>query len=150
MRKKIAKEVNPSIPAKEINREEKKCNGIVISYTALPMIPIRKVSSFIIRCNSNLILGDKGRVFCTTNTYVRKDYLAIAIMELQRYNGEWTTIKTWFGKDFKKVSLLEDWYIIPGYYYRLRVTHQAVNGDSAQESYIGYSNMINYNSFEQS
>ncbi len=95
---------------------------------------------------NNLILNSGGRLTCEGRTEVQYGYDAGLVIELQQYDGQWKTIKTWSASDSTVVSLSNDWYVISGYQYRLKLTHTAINGNNAViDSFIGYSKTITYN-----
>ena len=76
---------------------------------------------------------------------VQYGYVAGLTIELQQYNGQWNTIKTWNTSDGTVVSLSKDWYVVSGYQYRLRLEHTAINSNNAViDSYTSYSKTITY------
>ncbi len=100
----------------------------------------------IARFESNLILGSDGKLTCEGKTEVQYGYIAGLTIELQQYNGQWYTIKTWNASDSTVVSLSKDWYAASGYQYRLKLTHTAMNSNSTViESSTSYSKTVAYN-----
>jgi len=100
----------------------------------------------IVSYDNNLILNSGGRLTCEGRTEVQYGYVAGLVIELQQYDGQWKTIKTWSASDSTIVSLNKDWYVVSGYQYRLKLTHTAMNGNSAViESYSSYSKTVTYN-----
>ena len=96
-------------------------------------------------CENNLILNSGGRLTCEGKTEVQYGYIAGLTIELQQYDEQWNTIKTWDASDSLFVSLSKDWYVMSGYQYRLKVTHTAMESDSTViETSISYSETVTY------
>lgn len=96
--------------------------------------------------DNDLILNTGGRLTCEGHTQVQYGYIAGLTMELQQYDGQWNTIKTWSASDSTTVSLSKDWYVVSGYQYRLKLTYTAMDSDSTIiESFISYSQTVTYN-----
>lgn len=99
----------------------------------------------IVEYSNYLTLNSGGRLTCEADTSVQMGYIAGVTIELQQYNGGWSTIKTWSATASKFVDLYQDWYVAQNYDYRLRVTHRALSsGGSIIESFISYSNTVSY------
>ena len=95
---------------------------------------------------NNLTLNSGGRLTCEGETEVQYGYIAGITIELQQYNKQWTTIKTWSDSDSTIVSLSKDWYVASGYQYRLKLTHTAMESDlTVVETFISYSKTVTYN-----
>jgi hypothetical protein len=95
---------------------------------------------------NNLTLNSGGRLSCEGETEVQYGYIAGITIELQQYNGQWNTIKTWNASDSTIVSLNNDWYVASGYQYRLKLTHTAMNSSrTVIESFTSYSRTVTYN-----
>lgn len=96
--------------------------------------------------NNNLSLGTLGKLSCYGRTAVQNGYIAGITVELQQYNGGWSTIKTWSDSNSNFVSISDDYYVTKGYNYRLKLTHKAYNRSwGLVESLVKYSNTVNYN-----
>ena len=107
--------------------------------------PISPYFLAITRCENNLILNSGGRLTCEGKTEVQYGYIAGLTIELQQYDEQWNTIKTWDASDSLFVSLSKDWYVMSGYQYRLKVTHTAMESDSTViETSISYSETVTY------
>ncbi|MEN6315449.1 MAG: hypothetical protein ABFD25_14535 [Clostridiaceae bacterium] len=97
----------------------------------------------IVSCENNLTLNSGGRLTCEGKTEVQYGYIAGLTVELQQYDGQWNTIKTWNVSDNIAVSLSKDWYVASGYQYRLKLTHMAMNSNNAViESFTSYSKTV--------
>lgn len=100
----------------------------------------------IIRYFNDLTLNSGGKLTCEGKTEVQYGYIAGLTIELQQNNGQWNTIKTWSASDSTVVSLSQDWYVLSGYQYRLKLTHTAMNSNNAViESFTSYSKTVTYN-----
>jgi len=93
---------------------------------------------------NNLTLGALGKLTCEGQTEVQDGYSAGLIMELQKYDKEWITIKTWTGTDTDCIMMYQNWYVEKGT-YRLQLTHKAYDSNIKQiESFVKYSKTIFY------
>lgn len=107
--------------------------------------PISPYFLAITRCENNLILNSGGRLTCEGKTEVQYGYIAGLTIELQQYDEQWNTIKTWDASDSLFVSLSKDWYVMSGYQYRLKLTHTAMESDlTVIETSISYSETVTY------
>jgi hypothetical protein len=107
--------------------------------------PISPYFLAITRCGNSLVLNSGGRLTCEGKTEVQYGYIAGLTIELQQYDEQWNTIKTWDASDSLFVSLSKDWYVMSGYQYRLKVTHTAMESDSTViETSISYSETVTY------
>lgn len=98
-----------------------------------------------IKCYNALNLADFGKMQCYAKTETRVGYIAKVEMELQQLDGDWSTIKTWSGKEEEYICLEKEWYVNSGYSYRLKVTHSAYTEDMELiESSTTYSDVIKY------
>jgi len=94
---------------------------------------------------NNLQLGASGKLTCQGKTQVQSGYYAEVIVELQQYDDEWHTIKTWDSTDSDYTAVKEYYYVPSGYSYRLKLTHRAYNGSwNMVESFVKYSDTIIY------
>ena len=122
--------------------------GAVSSFAAVkPGNDVITPQNIAIIATDNFIeLGSLGKLTCLGSTEVQDGYNAKVTVELQRYqNGSWTTIKTWtdYGDAFATVD--KDYYVTSGYYYRLKITHQAYTySGTLVETIYKYSDVINY------
>ncbi len=149
MKKKVIKKIVASIVALLM------CLGVISVSAAESKNPIgsskitASVSPYfltIVRYENNLILNSGGRLTCLGKTEVQYGYIAGLTIELQQYNGQWNTIKTWSASDSTVVSLSNDWYVESGYQYRLELTHTAMDSNlTVIESFISYSKTVTYN-----
>ena len=93
---------------------------------------------------SNILKKVSGnKLSCYGSTDVQDGYKAGVVVELQQYDGGWTTIKTWADNaaDFAEVD--EEWSPETGYSYRLKLTHKAFNSNwSLVESFPKYSDTV--------
>lgn len=100
----------------------------------------------IVEYSNGLRLNSGGRLTCQADTSVQMGYIAGVTIELQQFNGGWSTIKTWSAQAPKFAELYQDWYVAKNYDYRLKVTHRALNsGGSIIENFISYSRTVSYN-----
>ena len=127
------------------------CMGLfaVPSFAAVkPGTDVVSPQNIAIAATDNILeLGSLGKLTCLGSTEVQDGYNAKVTVELQRHqNGSWTTIKTWsdYGDAFAAIE--KDYYVTSGYYYRLKLTHQAYTaGGTLVETIYKYSDVINYN-----
>lgn len=84
-----------------------------------------------------------GKLLCSGGTLVRDGYTAGTLMELQRQenDGSWTTVKSWTGKGGSQKGFDKNWYVASGL-YRVKVTHQAYEGNSLIEIFTSYSSNV--------
>lgn len=95
--------------------------------------------------DNRLTVDDYGKSTCYGKTSVQYGYIAGITVELQQYNGGWSTIQTWNNSGGTTSSIREDWYVEKGYSYRLKLTHKAYNSSWTQiESFNKYSNVVYY------
>ena len=71
----------------------------------------------------SLRLGNGGLMTCEGTTSVWNGYKAGLIVELQRNNGDWETIKSWSHTAWDSVDISQNWYVVHGYDYRVQTTH---------------------------
>ena len=127
------------------------CMGLftVSSFAAVkPEGEIVTPQNIAIAATDNLLeLGALGKLTCFAATEVQDGYDAKVTVELQQYtNGTWTTIKTWSNYEDAYAAVEKDHYVASGYYYRLKITHQAYTySGTLVETIYKYSDVINYN-----
>lgn len=94
---------------------------------------------------SGLTIGTLGKAACDGATTVKPNYLAGVVVELQQYDGGWTTIKEWSDFDWDAALLSADWYVAKGYNYRVKTTHYAytISGKLIEEV-TKYSKTVSY------
>ncbi len=86
-----------------------------------------------------------GQMHCYADTAVQSGYTAKVTAELQRYSGGiWTTIKSWTNTASGFAVVDNSWYVTSGYSYRVKGTHQSLSGSTVLETFVSYSNTINY------
>ena len=95
--------------------------------------------------SSGLTIGTLGKATCSGSTSTQENYLAGVIVELQQYDGGWTTIKEWSDFDWDVAMLSENWYVAKGYNYRVKTTHYAyrISGKLVEEV-TKYSKTVSY------
>ncbi len=100
----------------------------------------------ITKATNNLTLNSGGRLTCYADTRTKYGYGSGVTIELQQYtNGSWKTIKTWTSSSDSNASTIEkDWYVVKGYNYQLKTTHAALDNGDVIETFIKYSDIINY------
>ena|SRR5665647_391993 len=95
---------------------------------------------------NDLTLNSGGRLTCYADTRTQYGYGSGVTIELQQYiNGNWQTIKTWASTSDTNASTIEqDWYVAKGYNYQLKTTHTALSEGNVIETFLKYSNILNY------
>ena len=95
----------------------------------------------VIECS--LTMPSAGTVHCSAKTTTMAGYKAETIVELQKLDGIWGTIKKWSDKGSMGASVSEDYAVAKGYSYRLKTTHKAYNSSGTLvESFERYSNIV--------
>lgn len=90
-------------------------------------------------------LGDESSyLICHGETATQYGYTAKVKVELQRYNGGWSTIKTWTDTHSNFADVYEEPSPAKGYSYRLKLTHQAYKGSTLVETINSTSNTVYY------
>lgn len=90
--------------------------------------------------NSFSISG--GTAYCYGFTDVSGGRTAKTIVELQKKGISWTTVKTWTKTSTNEVAEVEKEYAVTSGTYRIKVTHQALNGTTVVEEEITYSGEV--------
>lgn len=94
--------------------------------------------------DNSLRLGALGKLECYGRTSVQNGYTAETIVELQQSNS-WHTIQTWSRKGGTSSSIDQDYYVVSGYSYRLKITHKAYNSSgTCVETITKYSTAVDY------
>ena len=97
----------------------------------------------IVQMSNNLTKGSLGKLTCEGSTSVQSGYYAEVTMELQQYNGGWSTIKTWSSSGSYFASLTKTYYVDTNYSYRLRLTHTAYDSNwNYIESFVKFSRIV--------
>lgn len=97
----------------------------------------------IVQTANNLTKGSLGKLTCEGSTSVQLGYYAEVIVELQKYDGGWYTIKTWSDTDRSFAALSKTYYVESGYSYRLRLTHTAYDSNwNYIESFVKFSRTV--------
>ena len=80
---------------------------------------------------------------CYGFTQVPYGYTAYVKVELQQYNGGWTTIKSWTAQGGSGATVDELRAVDTDYDYRLKLTHKAYNSNGTLiETITEYSNIV--------
>lgn len=86
-----------------------------------------------------------GKMNCQGSTTVRDGYNAEVIVELQKNDGGWKTIKTWSDSGADSAMVEENYYVLSGYFYQLKVTNRSyTSGWSLIDDVVKYSNIVYY------
>lgn len=97
---------------------------------------------------ASLEISSAGRADCSGVIRLRNSSdSAEFTMSLQRSsNGtSWTTMKTWTDSGKGTVSMVENWYVLSGYSYRIKTTAEIYNSSGARvETATSYSDVVKY------
>lgn len=94
---------------------------------------------------NDFVLKSLGYFECYGATDVPSGYTAYVKVELQQNDGGWSTIKTWSDKDYISAFVDENYAVMSGYSYRLKLTHKAYDSnDNLIETVTKYSEVIYY------
>ncbi|MCI9085361.1 MAG: hypothetical protein HFE51_02935 [Clostridia bacterium] len=103
------------------------------------------IQNVIINDASNSLWRSGNTMNCNGKTKVPSGYKAGLTMELQKYDGGWTTIKTWSSTGSTRTEMSRTHSVSSGYRYRLKTTHKAYNGaGGTAETIVKYSNEVSY------
>lgn len=92
---------------------------------------------------TSLTVNSNGSFKCAGNTMAHIGYNAGIVAELQKYDGGWTTIKSWSNYDARTAAVSNNWFVESGYSYRLKTTHYAYDSNWNQvDSVVKYSKTI--------
>ena len=90
-------------------------------------------------------LKSLGILECFGATTVQRGYTAYVKVEVQQNDGGWDTIKTWTNKDSSHAFIDENYAVMSGYSYRLKLTHKSYDSnDNLIETITDYSDIIYY------
>ncbi len=113
------------------------CSAQAIGGTASPMYTGISSTTMGFDINSN------GSLYCSGSTSAWSGYKAGVVVELQKNDGGWTTIKTWSDYDDTFAAVDNNWFVEDGYSYRLKITHYAYDSNWNQVySVVKYSRTI--------
>ena len=94
---------------------------------------------------NDFVLKSLGYFECYGSTDVPMGYVAYVKVELQQNDGGWDTIKTWSNKGGTNAFIEQNYAIMSGYSYRLKLTHKAYDSnDNLIETITEYSDIIYY------
>lgn len=95
------------------------------SYAALPddTVSPQYIAFTKISCD----LTNNGGLRCQGDTKVSSAYKAGVQVNLEQYNGGWSTVKTWTASGANSATVDKTHYPASGYTYRLHVYHYAYN-----------------------
>ena len=86
-----------------------------------------------------------GELSCYAETNVQQGYKSGVVVELQRRDSVWTTVKTWSDTGNYYALVDETYKPASGYYYRLKITFKAYDSSWNQvESIVKYSEVVYY------
>lgn len=103
------------------------------------------IQNIVINNATNSLSRSGNTMNCYGYTTVPNGYKAGLVIELQKYDGGWTTIKTWSSTGNTRVELSRSQSVSSGYRYRLTTTHKAYNGaGGTAETIVKYSNEVSY------
>lgn len=89
-------------------------------------------------CGNDLDISG-GIASCYGFTHTRGNYIARVVVELQKYeNSTWSTIKTWAANGSADYVEIDKDYAIASGTYRVKTTHQALQGIDVVETHIEY------------
>ena len=74
---------------------------------------------------ADLEINAFGKATCDGRTNTQPNYTAGVVVELQKYDGEWTTIMEWSDYDVKNAMVSAEWFVLKGYDYRVKTSHYA-------------------------
>lgn len=103
-------------------------------------------SNIVISITDNELLLRAGGIFeCFGATTVPMGYTAYVKVEVQQNDGGWDTIKSWSNKGGTHAFIDQDYAVMSGYSYRLKITHKAYDSnDNLIETITKYSDIIYY------
>ncbi len=118
------------------------------SFAAMPESgAVAPANIAVVTTDNALTLGLLGKLTCEGATGVQQGYTAKVIVELQQYNGGWSTIDTWTAATGTRSAAVNEYkYVAKGYSYQLKLTHIALDSNGNQvESITKYSTIVAYN-----
>lgn len=92
----------------------------------------------IVTCSADLDISG-GIASCYGHTHTRGEYIARVVVELQKYeNGKWNKVTSWAANGFSNYVEIDKDYAIASGTYRVKTTHQALQGIDVVETHIEY------------
>ncbi len=86
-----------------------------------------------------------GKLYCEGDTSTYQGYKGSVTVELQHYDGEWTTIKSWTDSPNDTFAVVGEYYYVETGSYQLKVTHKALNSNgTVAETFVAYSDTITF------
>ncbi len=86
-----------------------------------------------------------GKLYCEGDTTTYQAYKADVTVELQHYDGSWTTIKSWSDTSTDTYALVAEYYYVGTGSYRLKVTHKGLNSNgTTAETFVAYSDTVSF------
>ncbi len=86
-----------------------------------------------------------GKLYCEGTTKTYQGYKGSVTVELQHYDGNWTTIKTWSDSPNSTYAVVGEYYYVGTGSYQLKVTHKALNSNgTVAETYTDYSRTVSF------
>jgi len=88
-------------------------------------------ANIIISVTENCLEWESTNIlYCAGGTEVPDGYEAYVKVELQQYTSSgWTTIKTWTDRDDAYAMVDQNYAVMSGYDYRLKLTHKAYDSN---------------------
>ncbi len=103
------------------------------------------IQNIVITNAINTLWRSGNTMNCNGKTTVPSGYSSGLTMELQKYDGGWTTIKTWSSTGSTRTEMSRTHSVSSGYRYRLKTTHKAYNGaGGTAETIVKYSSEVSY------
>ena len=103
------------------------------------------IHNIVINNATNSLSRSGNTMNCYGYTTVPNGYKAGLVIELQKYDGGWTTIKTWSSTGSTRTEMSRTHSVSSGYRYRLKTTHKAYKGaGGTAETIVKYSNEVSY------
>ncbi len=97
-------------------------------------------------CGRALTLENSlGKLYCMGYTDTYSGYKGYVMVELQKMDGTWDTIKTWTHSSNTASATVDEYYYVGRGTYQLKVTHRAYNSNNVQvDEFIAYSDLLQY------
>ncbi len=103
------------------------------------------IQNIVINDASNSLWRSGNTMNCYGYTTVPNGYKAGLVIELQKYDGGWATIKTWSSTGGTITEMSRTHSVSSGYRYRLKTIHKAYNGaGGTAETIVKYSSEVSY------
>lgn len=84
------------------------------------------------RLATSLVISDTGLAQCIGKASLKSGYSADMTVTLQQSSNQssWTGIKDWTASGSYAVSVNENYFVVSGYYYRLKITIKVYDNNS--------------------